>query len=181
MTGMKDKIKKTSQGEKSSKEDFKQAIIKMEQKVAQISHEMRKKESQNVKIQEQYRKTTKENVNYKNSIEIVAKMPNEVFLAQPKSYPQSSGNSELCFMLKAGYEECQKKLVEENARLKESLELLHKEMTCMLNAVIEAIKKALNEKKNSSEMKCLEPIQLKPIIFQMPLNNVILIYFNYII
>ena len=168
LTGMKDQIKKTSTGEKSNKCDFKQTMIKMEQKIAQATHEIRKKETLFVKMQEQYRKATKESVIYRNGIEISAEGCETL-----QRITSGEGEEDLAYMLKTGYEECQKRLVEENGRLKECLELTQKEMTSMLNSVITALKKVLCEKKDCSEMKCVEPIQLKPIVFQMPLGHVL--------
>lgn len=167
MLTMKEKIKKTTSGEKSNKGDFKQTIFKMEQKTAQVIHEMRKKEALLTKMQEQYRKATKENLLYRNNIDICSKAELSVL-----DLDKESPEDDLCCMLKNGYEEGQKRLIEENTRLKECLELTHKEVANMLNKGVKVLKKMWSEGKGK-EIPELEPIQLKPIVFQMPLKELI--------
>ncbi len=167
---LRDQIRKSTSGEKTNKDDFKQTMLKMEQKLAQSVHEQRKKESLFGKMQEQYRKATKETVMYKNGIEITSALEAEGFSHVLSPSGGAAGN--LCYMLKIGYEECQKRLVEENGRLKECLELTQKEMTAMLNKVVDTLKRTVFLKKDPDEMHCVEPIQLKPIVFQMPLGTV---------
>ncbi len=165
---LKEQAKKTATGEKSNKEDFKQTMLKMEQKMAQVVHEMRKKETSLGKIQEQYRKATKDPFVYRNTIDLTSKLDSEGFsLGKEKS----TAGSDLCYMLKTGYEECQKRLVDENSRLKECLELTQRELAGMLNRVVAQLKKMWQDRREDE--KCIEPIQLKPIVFQMPLGALV--------
>lgn len=168
MITMKEQVKKSTNGEKSNKGDFKQTVFRIEQKMAQVIHEMRKKESMLTKMQEQYRKVTKENLLYKNCIDICAK----VDLANTDFFKETMPEEDLCYMLKNGYEESQKRLVDENSRLKECLELTHKEVANMLNGVVNTLKQIWKEGKGK-EIAELEPIQLKPIVFQMPLRDLV--------
>jgi len=168
MLTMKEKMKKSTNGEKSNKGDFKQTIFKMEQKTAQVIHEMRKKETQLTKFQEQYRKATKESLLYRNNIDICAKVELTALDFDKEVLPEE----DLCYMLKNGYEESQRRLIEENSRLKECLELTHKEIANMLNKGVRMLKKMWSEGKGKAIAE-LEPIQLKPIVFQMPLKDLI--------
>ena len=169
LLNMKEQAKRTATGEKTNKEDFKQTMLKMEQKMAQVVHEMRKKETTLGKMQEQYRKATKENVCYKNNVDLTARLDSEGFCCTPLKEKSMAG-ADLCYMLKSGYEECQKRLVEENARMKECLELTHKEIVNMLNRVVGSLKKMWIDR---NDTKCIEAIQLKPIVFQMPLGGLV--------
>ncbi len=171
---LKDQMQRTTKGQKNNKEDFKQSMVKLEQKVAQVGHELRKKESQFAKVQEQYRKATKECVLYKNSIDITSKLGSEGYMpgVRATSSATPTAAAELAYMLKTGYDDCQKRLVDENSRLKECLELLQKELAGVLNSAVQTFTMSVGRQEDRKEMKCLEPVQLKPIVFQMPLGNV---------
>jgi len=167
LQNLQEKVKISTNGVKTNKDDFKQTVQKMEQKVAQAMHEIRKKETNMGKMQEQYRKATKDTLLYKNTIDMTSRLNSEgINFTKEKS----CGSNDLLFMLKNGYEESQRKLIEENSRLKECLELTHKEIVNMLNKAIQMLKNIWSEKKSE---KCIEPIQLKPIVFQMPLGTLI--------
>jgi len=167
-----DKIKQNAVGKKSDKEDYRQTIIKMEQKLAQISHELRKKDAVLVKLQGKVSKDLMSNVIYKNSYEYTAKLNNlneniyEHFTnTECKNFPIH----QLSLMLKGGYEENQHHLLDENSRLKECIRYLQDELVNILN---EVIKTALGKAPKLSE-KILGPINIKPIVFNLPMGGII--------
>ena len=173
LLAMREKMKVSVTGQKNDKEDYRQTLLKMEQKVAQVSHELRKKEANFTKVQEQYRKTTKDSLPYKNGFDITYKVSAEGL--EPLYKHIASCNSppvhQFALLLKAGYEETQRRLVEENSRLKDCMKYLQDELVGMLNKSIERVKATLVGKEQST--KCLEPIHVKPIVFQMSVGHVL--------
>ncbi len=175
VTDLKEKMKVAAVGVKSEKDDSRQALTKMEQKVAQTAHEARKKEAQFARIQEQYRKAMKESVPYKNGFDILSKLGSDGLEGAYK-HVETCGMPaahQLVIMLKAGYEATQQRLVEENGRLKDCINMLQSEMAEMLNSVIASFKGKLTDKEHMNEVKCLEPIHIKPIVFQMSLGQIV--------
>lgn len=176
---LKEQLQKHTEVKKNEKTDFKQITLKMEQRFAQLSHDMRKKDALATKLQEQIRKVTKEStLGYKNDYELSAKLEAAAGVSGSgaeiigKGIETSEGYKELAGMLKDGYESCQKKLLSECSRLKECLELLQKEMEGILNSAIASLKGKVSGQEERYELKCLEPIQIKPIVFQMPMEGV---------
>jgi len=171
LEGMKHKVKTHTTDHKSSKEDYKQSLNKMKQKVAQISHEMRKSGADFSKLQELYRKNAKDNLPYKNGFDTTSKISSEGTEILYKHLETCNIPSihELTFMLKEGYERTQKQLIEENQQLKECLKLLQDEITSSLNQAVEKLK----EKLPKEDIKNLESIYLKPMIFQTSITGIL--------
>jgi len=168
---VKQKMKENLTSKKNNKEDHRQAINKMEQKVTQISHEARKKENNYIKLQELYRSKIKDTTLYKNNFDIASKVSNESIneLYMHSKECKEFAVHNLALMLKEGYERTQEKLMTENSQLKECLKLLQDEVTSILSELVEKMRGRLTE----SETKGLEAIQIKPIIFQTQIGSVL--------
>eukprot|EP00826_Nyctotherus_ovalis_P050926 TRINITY_DN6312_c0_g1_i2.p1 TRINITY_DN6312_c0_g1~~TRINITY_DN6312_c0_g1_i2.p1 ORF type:complete len:354 (-),score=102.02 TRINITY_DN6312_c0_g1_i2:62-1123(-) len=161
---MKQRVKENLTNRKSSKEDYRQLVNKMEQKVTQITHEMRKKENSLAKIQELYRSKVKDAAPYRNGFDVVSRVASE---SMDLLYSHAKDCEELAVhnfavMLREGYERTQGKLVEENSQLKECLKLLQDEIASILSELVKKVRTKLPE----NETKCLEAIHIKPIIFK---------------
>ena len=167
---MKQKIKANISDKKNSREDYKQLISKMEQKVIQVLHDIRKKENEFTKIQELYRKKTKDNFHYKNNFDTINRISNEGI----ESMYQHLNNEETAFrqlalMLREGYENTQRNIMDENAQLRECLRVLQEELASIINHIIENIKEKFPDK----EVNCIESIYIKPIIFKTSVSSIL--------
>ena len=159
ITKLKQDLKKTQENEKHLKDESKQREVKFDQIVAKLNHEIKKKENEFDKIKEHLRKLTNDKVYPKNGIEISKRLDNKGF--EIYNY---TGENELAFMLKKGYEQCQKQIIEENKRLKDTMQFLQKELKSALDKIIEDIKN-----RESGHYSELEALQVKPVIYEMPM------------
>ena len=161
---LKEKLNNHTADTKSSKDDYQQAINKMEQKITQMVHEMRKNSINFTKMQDLYRKNIKDCYPYRNSIEITTRVESNGIglIYKHINTCEAPGIHNFGDLVKEGYNKSQNLIINENIKLKDSLKLIHNEIEKMLSQLLEKLKPKFSDK----EIRCLEPIQLKPIIFE---------------
>lgn len=165
VTNVKEQLKAYAIENKNTKDECQQAVSRMEQKVTQMVHEMRKNSMSLNKLQELYRKNTKDYLPYRNSMEISNALSSDNFKSMYKHLERCDNASmhSLGLLVKDGYEKSHTKLIEENAKLKECLKLVNSETGTMLNELLGKLRGKFTEK----EMRCIESISLKPVLFEM--------------
>eukprot|EP00826_Nyctotherus_ovalis_P043430 TRINITY_DN4573_c0_g2_i1.p1 TRINITY_DN4573_c0_g2~~TRINITY_DN4573_c0_g2_i1.p1 ORF type:complete len:348 (-),score=71.67 TRINITY_DN4573_c0_g2_i1:103-1146(-) len=171
LTKAKQQVKAHANDHKASKEDYKQSLNKLEQKVAQISYEMRKNGTNFSKLQEQYRKNVKESLQYRNNFDATSKVASEGIEVVYKHLEvcESPSVHGLALMLRDGYERTQQNLLVENQKIKECLKLIQDELANALKQVVGRLREKLPE----IEVKDLDPIYLKPIVFQSSITAIL--------
>jgi len=165
LNNIKDQLKASTIEIKNTKEECQQALNKMEQKVTQMVHEVRKNSISLTKMQDLYKKNNKSYLPYKNSIEITNRLSNEEYETMYKHIKRCDNTSihNLGNLMKEGYDRSHTKLIEENTKLKECLKIVNSETLTMLNQLIEKLRTKFTEK----EMRCIESISIKPMIFEV--------------
>lgn len=147
----------------SEKEDFRKEVVKLNHKEAQMLHEIKKRDAKITRMQEQLRKCLSEkDLGYQNNIEIASALREK----GPKCM-EETGDAEFTIMLTGVYEANQSALLSENQDLRNSFEILLRE----LHSLMEERKKEIMGQK-AFNMKKLEMIGINPHIFNLPFQSV---------
>jgi len=147
----------------SEKEDYRREIVKLNHKEAQMLHEIKKRDTQITKMQEQLRKCLSEkDLSYRNNLDLTTALREK----GPKCMAET-GDSEYTIMLTGVYEANQSALLSENQDLRNSFEILLRE----LHSLMEERKKDIMSKK-SFNLKNLELIGVNQHIFNLPFQSV---------
>jgi X breakpoint 2-interacting protein len=153
----------------TERDDLRRELTKLTHKDTQYQHDLKKKETNFAKLQEQLRKALGEkDLPVKNTIEVSGPLQQY----GPRLYGKS-GDSEFSYMISRGYEEAQNRLLVENQELRNAFQLLQKELVEIMKQRREALhKKLAAELGEDPKLAEFDLNLVKPEIFNLPFQNI---------
>lgn len=153
----------------TERDDLRKELAKLSHKDTRYQHDLKKKETNFAKLQEQLRKALGEKeLPVRNTIEVYGPLQQQGTLLYGKS-----GDSEFCYMISRGYEEAQNRLLAENQELRNALQLLQKELVEIMIQRREALhKKLATEVGEGPKLAEFDLNIVKPEIFNLPFKNI---------
>lgn len=153
----------------TERDDLRRDLAKLSHKDIQYQHDLKKKETNFAKLQEQLRKALGEkDLPVRNTIEVTGSLQQY----GPRLYGKS-GDSEFSYMISRGYEEAQNRLLVENQELRNAFQLLQKELIEIMKQRREALHKRLSaEAGEDPKLAEFDLNHIKPDIFNLPFQNI---------